>query len=142
MTFFKVFLLCLCLSLAFSAGIDDNLLSDILDESEIEVDQLQAEQRVRCHNKTFLLCNWCVGQISWNVCLWQISHHNLSTSISGLDETLASNILYVSASFSPLVLLVLCIVLRCIAGNWKNDHLDVKYSSCKWMQICEWQQTV
>jgi hypothetical protein len=57
MTFFKVFLLCLCLSLAFSAGIDDNLLSDILDESEIEVDQLQAEQRVRCHNKTFLLCN-------------------------------------------------------------------------------------
>jgi hypothetical protein len=46
MTFFKVFLLCMCLSLAFSASIDDNLLSDILDESEIEVDQLQAKQRV------------------------------------------------------------------------------------------------
>jgi hypothetical protein len=46
MMFFKVFLFCLCLSLAFSTGIDDNLLSDILDESESEVDQLQAEQRV------------------------------------------------------------------------------------------------
>ena len=36
----------MCSSLAFSASIDDNLLSDILDKSEIEVDQLQAKQRV------------------------------------------------------------------------------------------------
>jgi hypothetical protein len=47
MTFFQVILLCLCSNLAFSASIDDNLFSDILDESEIEFDQLQAEKRVQ-----------------------------------------------------------------------------------------------